>query len=104
MAAVDFQGNPHTITKDEFSEALEGCGIVEADHEILERLFIMLDKTGGPISGAKNWSSGYMPAQYQGTVLRSEGPPILDLEPGNMLGGGVQRSVLDHLRAGEVGR
>ena len=26
----------------------------------------MLDRTGGPISGAKNWSSGYMPAAYQG--------------------------------------
>ena len=55
-------------------------------------------KPGGPISGAKNWSSGYMPAQYQGTVLRSEGVPILDLEPGQLLGGGIQRSVLDHLR------
>ena len=41
----------------------------------------MLDGTGGPISGAKNWSSGYMPATYAGTVLRSEGAPILDLEP-----------------------
>ena len=26
---------------------------------------VMLDKTGGPISGAKNWTSGYMPASYQ---------------------------------------
>ena len=30
----------------------------------------MLDPTGGPISGAKNWSSGYMPAAFQATVLR----------------------------------
>ena len=68
-------------------------------NENLPGFVVMLDKTGGPISGAKNWSSGYMPAQYQGTVLRSEGVPILDLEPGQLLGGGVQRSVLDHLRA-----
>ena len=27
-------------------EALEGIGIVESDNEILDRLFIMLDKTG----------------------------------------------------------
>ncbi|MEC9228115.1 MAG: DUF1501 domain-containing protein, partial [Verrucomicrobiota bacterium] len=40
---------------------------------------VMLDKTGGPISGAKNWTSGYMPASYQGTVFRSRGEPILDL-------------------------
>ena len=39
----------------------------------------MLDPTGGPISGAKNWSSGYMPATYQGTILRSAGAPVLDL-------------------------
>ena len=41
---------------------------------------VMLDPTGGPISGAKNWSSGYMPATYQGTILRSAGAPILDLQ------------------------
>ena len=40
---------------------------------------VMTDTTGGPISGAKNWSSGYMPAAYQGTVLRAAGDPILDL-------------------------
>src|SRR5687767_9826855 len=42
---------------------------------------VMLDPTGGPISGAKNWSSGYMPASYQGVILRSAGEPILDLKP-----------------------
>ncbi len=42
---------------------------------------VMLDQTGGPISGAKNWSSGYMPAVFQGTVLRAQGVPILDLAP-----------------------
>ncbi|RTZ89840.1 MAG: DUF1501 domain-containing protein, partial [Planctomycetota bacterium] len=67
-------------------------------NENLPGFVVMLDNTGGPISGAKNWSSGYMPAQYQGTVLRSQGPPILDLEPPEFLGGGIQRSVLDHLR------
>ncbi len=41
---------------------------------------VMLDPTGGPISGAKNWSSGYMPATYQGTLLRSSGDPILNLQ------------------------
>src|SRR5208337_1255666 len=32
---------------------------------------VMLDPTGGPISGAKNWTSGYMPASFQGTIFRS---------------------------------
>ena len=39
-------------------------------NENLPGYVVMLDKTGGPISGAKNWSSGYMPASYQGTVHR----------------------------------
>ena len=30
---------------------------------------VMLDPRGGPISGAKNWCSGYMPATYQATVI-----------------------------------
>ena len=49
-------------------------------NENLPGFVVMLDPTGGPISGAKNWSSGYMPATYQGTVLRSSGSPILDLQ------------------------
>ena len=53
-----------------------GLGTVNQN---LPGFVVMLDSAGGPISGAKNWSSGYMPAMYQGTVLRGEGPPILDL-------------------------
>ena len=41
---------------------------------------VMLDPRGGPISGAANWSSGFMPAAYQGTVFRSTGQPILNLD------------------------
>ncbi len=49
-------------------------------NENLPGFVVMLDPTGGPISGAKNWSSGYMPATYQGTILRSAGAPVLDLK------------------------
>ncbi|MAB89577.1 MAG: hypothetical protein CMJ90_08985 [Planctomycetes bacterium] len=59
---------------------------------------IMLDKTGGPISGAKNWSSGYMPASYQGVVVRSEGEPILDLSPPEGMTRSLQRRILDQLK------
>ncbi len=58
---------------------------------------VMTDTTGGPISGAKNWSSGYMPAAYQGTVLRAAGDPILDLSPPAGMTDGMQRDVLDSL-------
>ena len=67
-------------------------------NENLPGYVVMLDKTGGPISGAKNWSSGYMPASYQGTVLRSQGSPILDLENSHGIPRSQQRTMLDHLR------
>ena len=58
---------------------------------------VMLDPTGGPISGAKNWSSGYMPATYQATVMRSAGDPILDLQRPGELTEAAQRRFLDTL-------
>ena len=67
-------------------------------NENLPGYVVMLDKTGGPISGAKNWSSGYMPASYQGTVLRSQGTPILDLENAHGMKRSDQRTLLNHLR------
>ena len=60
-------------------------------NENLPGFVVMLDHTGGPISGAKNWSSGYMPASHAGTVLRPKGEPILDLEPNRARRGSVQR-------------
>ena len=60
---------------------------------------VMLDPRGGPISGAKNWSSGYMPATYQATVMRSRGKPILDLTPPGGLSPEMQREMLDSLGA-----
>src|SRR5205823_8710698 len=58
---------------------------------------VMLDPTGGPISGAKNWSSGYMPATYQATVMRSAGEPFLDLKRPDDMTGPMQRRLLDTL-------
>ncbi|MEQ1633038.1 MAG: DUF1501 domain-containing protein [Planctomycetota bacterium] len=59
---------------------------------------VMLDKSGGPISGAKNWSSGFMPAVYQGTVLRPQGEPILDLDVKEGMSAAEQRRILDALK------
>src|SRR5437879_1825898 len=54
-----------------------------SENENLPGFVVMLDKTGGPISGPKNWSSGYMPAAFQGVILRADATPIhnLDLPP-----------------------
>lgn len=67
-------------------------------NENLPGYVVMLDPTGGPISGPKNWSSGYMPAAYQGTVVRASGTPIHDLAPPEGLSDAAQRRMLDRLR------
>jgi hypothetical protein len=59
---------------------------------------VMLDKKGGPISGPKNWSSGYMPAVYQGTVIRADGVPIHDLGLPPGVDRAARRRLLDRLR------
>lgn len=69
-----------------------------SENEDLPGFVVMLDPTGGPISGAKNWSSGYMPASYQGTIFRSAGAPIIDLDRRQGISQEMQRSFLDTLR------
>lgn len=59
---------------------------------------VMLDPRGGPISGAKNWASGYMPAQFEGTLFRSQGSPILDLARRSDMSDDQQRRLLDTLK------
>jgi hypothetical protein len=68
------------------------------ENENLPGFVVMLDSKGGPISGAKNWSSGFMPASFQGTILRSKGAPILDLNLPPGMTRDVQRQLLDSLR------
>ena len=70
-----------------------------SENQDLPGFVVMLDPTGGPISGAKNWSSGYMPASYQATLLRSAGQPVLDLKPLEGMDGSAQRRLLDTLHA-----
>lgn len=66
-------------------------------NENLPGFVVMLDPSGGPISGAKNWSSGYMPATYQGTIFRSKGAPIIDLNTREGMTREMQRELLDAL-------
>jgi hypothetical protein len=69
-----------------------------SENENLPGFVVMLDRTGGPISGAKNWSSGYMPAAYQGTVLRAEDVPLHDLAVPRGTDRATRRRLLDRLR------
>jgi hypothetical protein len=73
-----------------------GLGTMNAN---LPGFVVMLDPRGGPISGAKNWSSGYMPATYQATVMGAGSTPILDLDRPAGQSDAQQRRMLDTLQA-----
>lgn len=68
-----------------------------SQNQNLPGFVVMTDHRGGPIGGAPNWSSGFMPATYQGTVFRASGTPILDLSPGAGVSVEEQRASLDLL-------
>jgi hypothetical protein len=67
------------------------------ENESLPAFVVMTDPRGGPIGGASNWTAGYMPAAYQGTLFRSKGSPLLDLATPPGLNERSQRHDLDLL-------
>ncbi len=66
-------------------------------NENLPNFVVMTDSRGGPIGGAPNWGAGYMPATNQGTLFRSKGSPLLDLDTPAGVGPRTQRHSLDLL-------
>ncbi len=61
--------------------------------------FIVLPELAYPQGGAANWSNGFLPAAYQGTPLRAQGSPLLDLQPPPGVTRGQLRRNLDLLRS-----
>ena len=59
--------------------------------------FVVLPDLAYPQGGAGNWSNGFLPAHYQGTPLRSQGAPVLDMRPPAYVTDYQQRKTLDFL-------
>ena len=59
--------------------------------------YIVLAEAGFPQGGSGNWTNGFLPAYYQGTPLRAEGSPILDIHPPAWKTRAHQRKNLDVL-------
>ena len=59
---------------------------------------VLLQPEGTPEGGAPCWSAGFLPAVYQGTLLRKGPSPILNLKPPPGTGGERQKRTLDLLR------
>src|ERR1700681_2026818 len=67
------------------------------ENQNLPAFVVIYDAHGGPFGGPANWGSGFMPASYQGTVLRPSGMPIVDLQPPAGVTPDEQRAGLDLL-------
>lgn len=59
---------------------------------------VLTDPGGHPVDGVHNWSNGWMPSMFQGTVLRPQEPRILNLDPPANLRGEAQQQTLAFLR------
>ncbi len=73
----------------------------------LPSYMVLADPDGHPVDGTINWSSGFMPTLYQGTVLRPQEPRILNLEPPKQLAGLPQQqnlAFLDRLNRRHLGQ
>jgi hypothetical protein len=71
-----------------------------SESQELPAYMVLSDPGGPPVDGTINWSSGFMPPLYQGTVLRPEEPRILNLDPPSQLRGRLQQenlALLDRL-------
>ncbi len=68
-----------------------------SENQSLPGFVVIYDAHGGPFGGPANWSAGFMPAAYQGTVFKSSGVPIIDLKPPDSVTAEQQRSRLDIL-------
>jgi hypothetical protein len=68
-----------------------------SENENLPAFVVIYDARGGPFGGPANWSAGFMPAAYQGTVFRASDTPIVDLKPPSRITPEEQRARLDLL-------
>lgn len=57
----------------------------------------LIDPGQLPVMGVENWNNGYLPAMFQGTVVRPTEPRILNLTPPARLKGKTQEQYLKYL-------
>ncbi|HYI96847.1 MAG TPA: DUF1501 domain-containing protein [Bryobacteraceae bacterium] len=69
------------------------------ENQNLPAFVVLPDFRALPFSGSQQWGPGFLPASYQGTVLRWKGDPILDLKPPADVRKDAQDAEMNLLRA-----
>ncbi len=67
------------------------------ENQNLPAYAVLTDPGGLPVDGTNNWSNGWLPSTYQGTVIRPTEPRILNLDPPEHLKGKPQARNLEYL-------
>jgi hypothetical protein len=70
-----------------------------AETQDLPAYCALIDPGQLPVMGVENWSNGWLPALFQGTVIRPQEPRILNLDPAPHLKGEPQRRALELLQS-----
>lgn len=70
-----------------------------AETQSLPAYVALTDPKGLPVEGVLNWSNGWLPSLYQGTVIRPVEPRILNLQPPPRLDGEIQANYLELLES-----
>jgi hypothetical protein len=60
---------------------------------------VLPDPDGPPVWGANNWTNGWLPARYQGTIFRTQGPAVLNLQTPADIPAAARENRLRHLAA-----
>ncbi len=69
-----------------------------SENQDMPGYIVIQDPRGAPVNGAAVWANGYLPAAYQGTLLRPSGSPILNLSRPAELTSAQQRREFDALK------
>jgi hypothetical protein len=69
-----------------------------SENQELPAYMVLTDPGGHPVDGVHNWSNGFMPPLFQGTVLRPKEPRILNLDAPEHLRGALQEQNLAFLQ------
>jgi hypothetical protein len=68
-----------------------------SESQNLPAFVALTDPHSLPVEGVQNWTSGWLPALFQGTVVRPREPRILNLDPPPELKGATQTRYLEYL-------
>ncbi|MEZ5400737.1 MAG: DUF1501 domain-containing protein [Bryobacteraceae bacterium] len=107
VRSVKGRSNDHVMAHYEFASGTVRMGApcvgswvtygLGSENQNLPAFVVIYDARGGPFGGPANWTAGYMPAALQGTIFRSKGDPIVDLNPPEGVSGEQMRSRLNLL-------